>query len=111
SKILRNFALPPSAHLAVMDEIVADLGRNHDFITLCRERFSDQLFAQSISVGIGRIKQRYAEIKGLMHEGNRFALGEIPPPTGGNRPQTEADLANRQIGVPVSAKPHRQLPN
>ena len=36
-KILGNFALPASARLTVMHKIVADLGRDHDFIPLVRE--------------------------------------------------------------------------
>ena len=44
-KILRNFALPAPARLTVMDKIVANLCRNHDFIPLIRESFRDQFFA------------------------------------------------------------------
>src|SRR5206468_12156368 len=102
----RNFALPPPTRLAVMDEIVPDLGRNHDFIPPRRERFGDQFFTQAISVSISRIEQRDAEIECLMHEGNRFALSEIPPPTGRNRPQSEADFAHGKVGIFVSAKAH-----
>ena len=42
-----------------------------------------------------------------MHERDRFALGKISPPTGGNRPETKADLADCQIGILVSAKLHK----
>ncbi len=94
-KILRNFALTASARLAVMNEIVTDLGRDHDFVPLIRERLGNQFFAQTISVGVSRIEQGDTEIERLVHERDRFAFGKISPPAGGNRPQTKADLANR----------------
>src|SRR5436190_19661032 len=105
-KILRNFALPAPACFPVMDKIVADLGRDHDFIPLVRECLCDQLFAQSISVRVGRIEQRDPEIERLAHERDRFALSEISPPTGGDCPQSEADFADCQVSVFVSAKAH-----
>ena len=88
------------------DKIVADLGRDHDFIALVRERLGDQFFAQAVSVGIGGIEQRDPEIERLVHKRNRLALGEIPPPTGRNRPKTKADFADGELGVFVSAKAH-----
>src|SRR5438067_13357288 len=48
-----------------------------------------------------------------MHQCNRFALGEIPPPPGRNRPKTETDFAHRQLRLLVSAIAHclnRKLP-
>src|SRR5437879_8507169 len=90
-----------------MNKIVSNLGCDHDFIPLVRERFRDQLFAQTVAIGISRIEQGDAEIERSLHERNRFAFGKISPPAGGNRPQTKADLANRQISVFVSAKLHR----
>ena len=44
-KILWYFALTATARLTVMDKIVANLCRNHDFIALVRKGFGDQLFA------------------------------------------------------------------
>ena len=85
-KILRNFSLTASARLAVMDKIVADLGRDHDFVPLIWERLRDQFFAQSVSVRVSCIEQCDAEIERLVHERDRFALGKISPPSGGNRP-------------------------
>ena len=57
-KILRDFALAAAARFAVRDKIVADLGRDHDFIALLRKSFRDQFFAQAVSVGIGGIEER-----------------------------------------------------
>ena len=105
-KILRNFALAAAARFTVRDKIVADLCRDHDFIALIRESLRDQFFAQSISIGVGRIEERDAEIKRLVHERDRFALGEISPPAGRDRPEAEADLADLQVGIFVSAKAH-----
>src|SRR5438094_34966 len=92
-KILWNFSLAASARFAVMHKIVADLGRDHDFIPLVRERLCDQFFAETISVCIGRIEQSDAEIECPVYERNRFALGEISPPTCRNRPHAETDFA------------------
>src|SRR4029077_18668438 len=110
-KVLRNFALPASARLAVMHKIVANFRRNHDSIPLFWERLRDQFFAQSIPIGISRIEQRDAKIESLVHDPNRSALGKIPPPAGRNRPQTKADFAHSQIGIFVSAKTHRATLN
>src|SRR5207247_7748082 len=52
------------------------------------------------------IEQRDTEIKRLMHQCDRFALGKISPPTGGNRPQTKANFAHRQVSILVRAKAH-----
>src|SRR4029453_10526480 len=106
-KILRNFPLTASARLTVMDKIVTDLGCDHDLIPLFRKRFGDQLFTQTVSISISGVEQRDAEIKRLVHERNRFALGKISPPPGGNSPQTEADFADRWVGVFVSAEAHQ----
>ena len=77
----------------MMHEIVTNFCRDHDFIPLVWKRLRDQLFAQSVSVRIGGVEQCDTEIERLVHERNRFAFGEISPPTSGNRPQTKADLA------------------
>src|SRR5256885_5516187 len=89
-----------------MDKIVANLCRNHDFIPLIRKRFRDQFFAQPVSVSVGCVEKCYAQIKGLMHERDRFALGEISPPTGGNRPQPKANFAHRQVRASIRTKAH-----
>src|ERR1043166_1855703 len=107
-KILRDFALPASARLAVMNEIVADLGRDHDLVALFWKRFRDQLLAQPVAVSIGRIEQRDAEIECLVHERDRFALGKISPPTGRHRPEAEPHLAHYQVGVLVGAELHKE---
>src|SRR4029077_6335765 len=88
-----------------------DLRRDYDFIALIRERFCDQLFAQTIPVGISRIEQRNPEIKRLVHQRNRFTLGKISPPAGGNCPQPEADFTDCEIGILVSAKAHEEYFN
>ena len=108
-KILRNFALTASARFAVRDKIVADLGRDHDFIALIRKCLRDQFFAQAVAVGIGGIEKSHAEIERLVHERDRLALGEISPPAGGDRPKTEADFADLQVGVLVGAKAHGKV--
>src|ERR1700692_3586572 len=86
--------------------IVADLCREHDFFSLIWERLRDQFFAQSVSVRISRIEESDAEVECVMHQRNRFALGEISPPTGGNCPQAEPAFADRQVGIFVSAETH-----
>jgi hypothetical protein len=45
----------------IAERAEADLGRDYDLISLIRERFSDQLFAQSVSISIGRIKKGYQD--------------------------------------------------
>ena len=52
--------------------------------------------------------KRDAEIERLVHQRDRFALGKISPPTGGNRPQTKADLADGEIGILVSPELHKR---
>src|SRR4029453_1208505 len=105
-KVLWNFALPSPARFAVVHKIVADLRSDPDLIPLIRDRLRDQLFAQSVSVRVSRVEQSDAEIKALVHESNRFAFGKVSPPPSGNRPQSEADLANGQVGVFVCPKTH-----
>ena len=46
------------------------------------------------------------EIERLVHERDRFALGEISPPAGRDGPETEADFADFEIGILISAKAH-----
>jgi hypothetical protein len=41
-----------------------------------------------------------------MHQCDRFALGKISPPAGRDRPQPEANLAHREIGVLVGSETH-----
>ena len=62
--------------------------------------------AVAVSCFDHRIEKRYAEIECLMHERDCFALGEMSSPSGGNRPQTKTDLADHEIGIFVSTKPH-----
>ncbi len=105
-KILRYLALSAPAGFTVRDEIVPDLGRDHELIALCRKSFGNEFLAQSISVGIGGIEKRDAKVKRLVHESDGFAFGESSPPTGGNRPKTEPDFAHFEVSVFVSAKAH-----
>src|SRR5260370_26248954 len=107
-KILWDLALTAAARFAVMDEIVSDLGRDRDFIPLFRERLGDQLLAQSVAISVRRIEQGDAEIERLVHERNRFAFGEVSPPAGRDGPQAEANFAYGEVGIFVSAEPHRQ---
>ena len=55
-KILRDLALPASAGFAMSDEIVANLGGDHDFIAIFGEGLCDVFLAQAVAVSIGRIK-------------------------------------------------------
>src|SRR5437660_5736147 len=105
-KILRDLALTATPRLAMADEIITDLGRDRDFIALFWERLGNQFFAQPVSISVGRVEERNSEIERLVHQCDRFALGKISPPAGGNRPQTKADLADGQVRVFVSAKLH-----
>jgi hypothetical protein len=41
-----------------------------------------------------------------VHERDRFALGEIPPPAGRNRPETKANFTHGQVGVSIRAELH-----
>src|SRR5207302_7445625 len=86
--------------------IIANFRRDRDLVALGWERFGDQFLAQSIAISVGSIEQVDTEIEGFVHESDRFALGEIAPPTSGDRPHAEADLAHRQIGVLVSPEFH-----
>src|SRR5947208_9710516 len=87
-----------------MNKVVTDLSRDYDFIPLVRERFRDQLFAQTVAIGISRIEQGDTEVERSLHERNRFAFGKISAPAGGNRAQTKANLANRQNSGFVTTK-------
>ena len=88
---------------------LADLRRDYDFIALLRKSFRDQLFAQSVAVGIGGVEKRDPEIERLMHKRDRFAFGELAPPAGRNRPETEADFADAEVGVFVGAEAHAEV--
>jgi hypothetical protein len=44
----------------VGDEIVANLGRNHDFVAIFWEGLCDVLLAHAIAISIGGIEQRDA---------------------------------------------------
>src|SRR5207244_119392 len=71
-------------------------------------RFRDQLLAESIAVSVSCVKKSDAEIERLVHERDRFALGKISPPAGGDRPESKSDFADLELGVLVSAKLHRE---
>src|SRR6267378_2668768 len=86
----------------MMHKIVANLGGDYDLITLRRERFSNQLFAQPIGVGIGCIKQRNSEIKCAAHEFCRLRPCKIAPPSGRESPETKTDFADDKVGIAVS---------
>jgi sirohydrochlorin cobaltochelatase len=90
------------------DKIVTDLGRNDDFIALLGESFRDVFLAQAVAVSIGGIEKRHSKIESFVHECDRFAFAEIPPPTRGDRPQTKTDLADCQIGIFVGPETHRR---
>src|SRR4029453_15350905 len=90
-----------------MHKIVTDLSGDHDFIPLIRKRFGDQFFAQSVAVSVSGIEKRDPEIERLWHQSDRFAFGEISPPTSRNRPQTKTNLAHRQVSILVSPKAHK----
>ena len=93
----------------MMNKIVTNLGCDHHLVPLVWECLRNQLFAQSVAVRVGCIEERDAEIERLVHERDRFAFGKIPPPPSGNRPQTKADLADRQVGVLVIPKAHTTI--
>src|SRR5258708_6525794 len=88
------------------DKIVANLGGDDNFVALRWKSPGDQLFTQTIAVGIGGIEQSDSEIKGLVHEGNCLAFREIAPPAGRDGPEAEADLADLEIGIFVGAEAH-----
>jgi hypothetical protein len=104
-EILRNLALAPP-FVAVVVKIVADLRRDHDLLALVREGLRDQFLAVAVAVGIGRIKKRDAQVERLVHQTDRLALGECAPPAGGNRPKTETDFRDANIGLRQRAKFH-----
>src|SRR5438067_3117994 len=106
-KILRDFALTATPRFAMVDEIVTNFCCDCDLVTLFRKRFRDKLLAQAVSIGISRIKKSNAEIERLVHERDRFALGKISPPTGGNRPKSKSDFAHSKVGIFVSTEAHR----
>ena len=85
-KILRNFALTASARFTMRDKIVADLGRDHDFIALIWKCLRDEFFAQAVAIGVGGIEKCDAQIERLVHKRNRLALCKSSPPAGGDRP-------------------------
>ena len=88
------------------DEIVADFGRDDDFVALLRETPWRSVLRSAVSIGIGGIEERDAEIERLVHERDRFAFGELSPPAGRNCPEAEADFADFEIGVFVGSKAH-----
>ncbi len=96
----------PRPGLAVRNKVVADLGCDNDFVALLWKCFRDQFFAQAISIDVRGIEQRHAEIERLVHERDRFAFGEISPPTSRDRPKSETDFTHFQVGVFVNAKAH-----
>src|SRR5205814_1811573 len=93
-KILRNFALAAAAILSVRDEVVANLCRNDDLVSLFWKSFGNQFFTAAISVGVGGIEKRHAQIERLMHEADRLAFSEIAPPASRDCPKTKADRAD-----------------
>src|SRR5438270_3623238 len=108
-KILWDLALPAATRFTVPDEIISDLGRDRDLVALFRECLGDQFLAQSVAVSVSCIEKGNSEIERHVHERDCFALGEISPPAGRDRPETESDLADFKIGVRVSAKLHRGI--
>ena len=104
-KILRNLSLP-APFVPVMHKIVADLRRYHNLITLVGKRLGDQLFAQSISVGISCIEERNTEIEGLPQKIDGLLLSEAAPPSCRHRPHPKSDFAYGKIGISISAIIH-----
>ena len=88
------------------DKIVTDLRRDDDLIALVWKRLRDQVLTQSVAISIGRVEERDAEIEGFVHERDCFALGELSPPAGRDRPKTKSNFAHAQVGVFVSAIAH-----
>src|SRR3954453_7546308 len=76
-KILWNLSLAASARFAVMDKVVADLGRDHNFIPLVRERPGNQLFTKPVSISVSRIEERNTQIKRLVHQRDGFPFSKI----------------------------------
>src|SRR5439155_25812277 len=106
-KILSDFALPASPGLTVGNEIITNIGGDHDFVAIFRKRFGDVFLAQTVSVSIGGIERGDAQVERLVHERERLAFSVIPPPPGRDRPHSEADFTDGQVSVLVSAKFHR----
>ena len=104
-EVLRDFALA-AAFVAVLVEVVADLGGDDDLVALVGEGPGDEFLAVAVAVGVGGIEEGDAEIERLVHERDGFAFGEGAPPAGGDGPETEADFGDADFRFGQGAKFH-----
>src|SRR4029077_1464152 len=87
----------PASFLSVMHKIITDFRGDHDLVALPAKSLCDEFFTASVSVGVGRIEQRDAQIKRLVHQRDRISVRVISPPTGRNRPQAEPHFAHPKV--------------
>ena len=107
AEILGN--LPLSApFVAVVEEIITNLGCDDDPITFrSRESPRQKFLAATVAIGVGRVKEGDTKVCGKPHQAHGLLIGKSPPPSGGNRPKSETDFTDLQIGSLQRAVIHR----
>src|ERR687897_412422 len=70
-----------------------------------------ECFTPTIAVGVTRIEERYAEVKGAAEEVARLFVSVITPPAGRHGPDTKADLRDAQVRLGQLAVLHDARPS
>src|SRR6267142_1678672 len=80
-------------------DVVSDLGRIHDIVALSTKCLRQLSLTAAVAVGIGRVEKVDAVVRvcGAQHR-HRFVIGLLAPPTCGEGPGAEADLACPDVG-------------
>ena len=105
-EVVRDGALAPALVGAVPGHVVADLGGDDDAVASGGEGFGDQFLAQAVAVGVGGVEEGDAEVVRPVHQGDGLALGELAPPAGRDRPESEAHRADGQVRVSIGPELH-----
>ena len=95
-EVLGNLALAAPS-IAMVYEIVADLGGDHDVIESACEGFCDEVLAAAVAIGVGGIEERDAFVARRVHEAHRLLVCVVAPPSGRERPETKTHLADLEV--------------
>src|SRR5690606_38539763 len=91
------------ARLPVVPELRAD----GDAVALgARERVREDRLASPLAVGVRRVEERHALIERAIHERCCLVVAVMPPPSGGEGPDTEPDLRDLYVRARDLTVPH-----
>ena len=87
--------------------VVAELRADHDLVTVRPgERLRENRLAAAVAVRIRGIEEVHASVERLAQQRHRRIIAMLAPPPGANRPDTEADLGDLDLGARDGAITH-----